>query len=99
MIIFTLRRLLLMVITLFLLSLVGFSISYFTPYAPLQGASLLHAWLFWFNNLLHWDFGISSINGQPINTQLSHAFPATLELCLFAFSLALLLGIPAGILA
>ncbi len=48
MIIFTLRRLLLLLITLFFLTFVGFSLSYFTPHAPLQGASLWNAWLFWF---------------------------------------------------
>lgn len=48
MIIFTLRRLLLLLITLFLLTFVGFSLSYFTPHAPLQGASLWNARLFWF---------------------------------------------------
>lgn len=40
MIIFTLRRLLLLLVTLLFLSIVGFSLSYFTPHAPLQGASL-----------------------------------------------------------
>ncbi|MBL1880975.1 peptide ABC transporter permease, partial [Klebsiella pneumoniae] len=48
MIIFTLRRLLLQLITLFFLTFVGFSLNYFTPHAPLQGASLWNAWLFWF---------------------------------------------------
>lgn len=36
MIIFTLRRLLLLLVTLFFLNFVGFSLSYFTPHAPLQ---------------------------------------------------------------
>lgn len=54
MIIFTLRRLLLLLVTLFFLTFVGFSLSYFTPHAPLQGSSLWDAWLFWFNGLLHW---------------------------------------------
>ncbi|STP51505.1 peptide ABC transporter permease [Escherichia coli] len=47
MIIFTLRRILLLIVTLFLLTFVGFSLSYFTPHAPLQGASLWNAWVFW----------------------------------------------------
>ena len=38
MIIFTLRRILLMNATLFFLILVAFSLSYFTPNAPLRGA-------------------------------------------------------------
>ncbi|WNN46901.1 putrescine export ABC transporter permease SapB [Siccibacter colletis] len=99
MIIFTLRRLLLLLITLFLLSFVGFSLSYFTPHAPLQGASLWNAWLFWFTSLLHWDFGVSSINGQLITQQLAEVFPATMELCVLAFALALLIGIPVGMMA
>lgn len=40
MIIFTLRRFLLLLVTLFFLTFIGFSLSYFTPHAPLQGASL-----------------------------------------------------------
>lgn len=40
MIIFTLRRLLLLLVTPLLLTFIGFSLSYFTPHAPLQGALL-----------------------------------------------------------
>ncbi|MWR16746.1 peptide ABC transporter permease SapB, partial [Escherichia coli] len=99
MIIFTLRRILLLIVTLFLLTFVGFSLSYFTPHAPLQGASLWNAWVFWFNGLIHWDFGISSINGQPIAEQLKEVFPATMELCILAFGFALIVGIPVGMIA
>lgn len=67
MIIYTLRRLVLLLVTLFMLTLVAFSLSYFTPHAPLQGASLLDAWWFWFTGVLQLDFGVSSINGQSIN--------------------------------
>ncbi|RWR03696.1 peptide ABC transporter permease [[Pantoea] beijingensis] len=99
MIIYTLRRMVLLIITLFMLTLVGFSLSYFTPHAPLQGASLLDALLFWFKGILQLDFGVSSINGQSINLQLREVFPATMELCILAFSMALIAGIPLGIIA
>lgn len=99
MIIYSLRRMVLLLVTLFLLSLVSFSLSYFTPNAPLQGASLLDAWWFWFKGMLQFDFGISSINGQPISDQLLEVLPATLELCIVAFALAMLIGIPVGIMA
>ncbi|PKH26804.1 peptide ABC transporter permease SapB [Enterobacterales bacterium CwR94] len=99
MIIYSLRRLALWLITLFFLSMVGFSLSYYTPHAPLQGASLWDAWWFWISGTLQLDFGVSSINGQPIMQQLMEVFPATLELCVLAFTLALLLGIPLGIIA
>ncbi len=29
--------------------------------------------VFWFNGLIHWDFGVSSINGQPIAEQLKRS--------------------------
>ena len=99
MIVFILRRLVLLGITLFLLSLVAFSLSYFTPHAPLEGASLGDAWWFWFKSMLQLDFGVSSVNSQPITDQLKEVVPATLELCVLAFLLALLLGIPLGITA
>ncbi|QHA89605.1 putrescine export ABC transporter permease SapB [Serratia rhizosphaerae] len=99
MIIFTLRRCLLLIITLFFLTLVGFSLSYFTPHAPLSGAGLWDAYQFYFTSLLHWDFGVSSINGQAIDEQLREVFPATMELCILAFALALFIGIPLGIIA
>ncbi|MEI5496214.1 peptide ABC transporter permease, partial [Pseudomonas aeruginosa] len=80
------------------MTFVGFSLSYFTPHAPLQGASLWNAWVFWFNGLIHWDFGVSSINGQPIAEQLKEVFPATMELCILAFGFALIVGIPVGMI-
>jgi len=98
-VIYTLRRLVLWLVTLFLLTLVGFSLSYFTPHAPLQGASLTDALLFWYQGLMQFDFGVSSINGEPISRQLLEVFPATLELCMMAFALALIVGIPLGIAA
>lgn len=99
MIIYILRRLLLLLITLFLLSLVSFSLSYFTPNAPLEGAALSDAWWFWFKGMLQFDFGVSSTNGQEIGLQLREVFPATMELCILAFLFALLVGIPLGICA
>ncbi|MCP9268775.1 putrescine ABC transporter permease SapB [Xenorhabdus sp. XENO-1] len=99
MIIYILRRLLLLFVTLFFLSLVSFSLMYFTPHGPLSGASLADAYVFYFHSLLQWDFGISSINGERIIEQLYGVFPATMELCILSFSMALLIGIPLGIIA
>lgn len=99
MIIFTLRRLLLLVTTLLFLLLLNFSLNYFPVDAPLQKMELWRAIFHWGNDLLHGDFGISSINGQPIITQLKQVLPATIELCLLAFCLALLIGVPIGMIA
>ncbi|MBD2810736.1 peptide ABC transporter permease SapB [Xenorhabdus sp. Vera] len=99
MIIYILRRLLLLMVTLFFLSLISFSLMYFTPHGPLSGASLTDAYIFHFRSLLQWDFGISNINGERIITQLYGVLPATMELCILSFSIALLLGIPLGTIA
>ncbi|PHM47487.1 putrescine export ABC transporter permease SapB [Xenorhabdus miraniensis] len=99
MIIYILRRLLLLVVTLFFLSLISFSLMYFTPHGPLSGASLADAFIHYFSGLLQWNFGISSINGERIIEQLYDVLPATMELCILAFSMALLVGIPLGIIA
>lgn len=99
MIIFTLRRLLLLAVTLLFLLLMSFSLNFFTAHAPLQGLPLWRALVSWFSSLLRGDFGVSAINGQPISMQLKQVLPATIELCLLAVCLALLIGVPAGMLA
>ena len=45
------------------------------------------------------DFGLSSVSGQPVLDEIRHYFPATLTLCLAAFAISLLVGIPLGTLA
>jgi peptide/nickel transport system permease protein len=50
-------------------------------------------------NLLRLDLGTSIISGIPIATELRTRYPATFELSLAAMAIALLLGVPAGILA
>lgn len=99
MIIFICRRIVLWLVTLGFLLILGFSIAYFPEQAALNKAAIFDAWRFWFHGLLHLNFGLSTVNDQPISEQLATAFPATIELCVIAFSLALILGIPAGIIA
>ncbi|HEY9908434.1 MAG TPA: ABC transporter permease [Thermosynechococcaceae cyanobacterium] len=50
-------------------------------------------------SLLRLDLGTSIISGVPIADELRVRFPATLELSLAAMAIALLVGIPAGVLA
>lgn len=56
-------------------------------------------YLIFLGNLLRFDLGNSIISGIPIAAELRSRFPATLELSLGAMLVALILGIPAGILA
>ena len=48
---------------------------------------------------LHGDLGASTITHEPVFAEFSARFPATIELSLCAMLLALVIGIPAGILA
>jgi peptide/nickel transport system permease protein len=50
-------------------------------------------------NLLRLDLGTSIISGIPIADELRSRFPATFELSLAAMAIALMLGIPAGVIA
>ncbi|MEQ9238917.1 ABC transporter permease [Coleofasciculus sp. E2-BRE-01] len=56
-------------------------------------------YLTFINNLLHLDFGTSIISGIPIIDEIRTRFPATFELSLAAMIIAVILGIPAGVLA
>ena len=56
-------------------------------------------YLTFLNNLLHLDFGTSIISGIPIIDEIKTRFPATFELSLAAMIMAIILGIPAGVLA
>ncbi len=50
-------------------------------------------------NLLGGDFGTSLTTHHPVLQDFGQLFPATLELSIFAMLFAIMLGIPAGILA
>ena len=49
--------------------------------------------------LLHGDFGLSVITHEPVLQEFLTLFPATLELTLCAMLFAIVLGIPAGVIA
>lgn len=60
---------------------------------------LVTQYLIFLDHLLHFNLGISIISGIPVADEIRHRFPATLELSIAAMCIALLLGVPAGILA
>lgn len=51
------------------------------------------------NALLHGDLGTSTRTGRPVLDDLTTYFPATVELALAALFIAVLLGIPLGVLS
>lgn len=56
-------------------------------------------YLNWVGNVLKGDFGTSLRTEQPVTTLLASKLPVTLELAVFALLIALLIGIPAGIIS
>jgi peptide/nickel transport system permease protein len=50
-------------------------------------------------NLLHGDLGRSVMTGNPVTADIAHFFPATMELATVAIIVAVLLGVPLGVLA
>lgn len=59
--------------------------------------SLPEQYVIYLNDLIHGDLGNSLNSHQPVSTELKRYVPATLELVLVAFVLAVALGIPLGI--
>ena len=49
--------------------------------------------------LLHGDFGTSIVSKTPITTEFFTLFPATVELTICAMLFAVLIGVPAGVIA
>jgi dipeptide transport system permease protein len=60
---------------------------------------LVLQYLGFLGNLLQGDLGSSIVTRKPVLGEFFTLFPATVELSVFAMALALLIGIPAGILA
>ncbi len=50
-------------------------------------------------NLLHGDLGTSQLSHRPVLDDLRQAIPATAELALLAITIAILVGVPLGIMA
>lgn len=56
-------------------------------------------YLAFLNRLIHLDLGTSIVSGVPVIEEIQSRWTATLELAMAAMAIALLLGIPAGIVA
>lgn len=98
MFIYTIRRLNLFLITMAILTLVGFSILRLDHTLLWSQQPFWGGWLIYLDNLMAGNLGLNP-NGEPIVLDVLAAFPATIELCFFAFVLSLLVGIPLGTLA
>ncbi|TKT69686.1 ABC transporter permease [Aquamicrobium sp. LC103] len=56
-------------------------------------------YFFWLGNVLQGDFGQSIRTGVPVSTLIAQKLPVTLQLAVMAIIMAMLIGIPAGVLS
>ncbi|EKE84768.1 ABC transporter permease [Idiomarina xiamenensis] len=121
MLFFTLRRLLLLLITLLILTLVSFTLMHLYPgdtivnmtgirttdplfYEQLVqqrqlDENLLVQYVNYLTHLLQGDWGQSLVTNQAVANSALPILMATIELCLLAMLVAMVLGIPLGVLA
>src|SRR5881392_2704861 len=53
----------------------------------------------WFSGAVHGDFGHSLLTQQPVSSMMSSAMPIDIELIALGIVIALVLGIPLGVLS
>ena len=95
---YLLRRINLLFITAFILTLIAFTIEHWTVHVHPTVNTFEH-FFDYLTLISQGDFGISRIDNQPILRSGLVAFASTLELCVFAFIIASSVGIPLGIFA
>ncbi|HLY28788.1 MAG TPA: ABC transporter permease [Aggregatilineales bacterium] len=60
---------------------------------------LTQQYLDWIGGVFHGDFGISEVRREPVLVAIFKTFPLTLELAILALFMALVIGIPIGVLS
>ena len=95
---YLIRRLYLLAITAFVLTLIAFTIRHTTVTNTLD-INIFSQYIQYIIAILQGDFGISIIDQQPIMKSGLIAFASTLELCFFGFFIASIVGVPLGIIA
>ncbi|MGK0250352.1 MAG: cationic peptide transport system permease protein, partial [Oleispira sp.] len=98
MLIYTIRRLNLFIITLAILTMIGFSILRLDEASQWSSQPFLGGWIAYLEELALGNLGLNQ-SGESILNEVMMVFPATLELCFFAFILSLFVGIPLGTIA
>ncbi|MBO6758472.1 MAG: ABC transporter permease [Roseibium sp.] len=60
---------------------------------------IIYQYFYWVTAMLQGDFGISLRTNQPVIELIANKLPVTIQLAIMAMTIALLIGIPAGILS
>jgi peptide/nickel transport system permease protein len=117
---FVVRRLLLTIPILFLVSILAFTLIHLIPGDPAQvilgeestpeayeelrkqlnlDKPIVVQYSIWLGNVLQGNLGMSIISHVPVSTLIAQRLPATIELTIGTFLVALLIAFPTGILA
>jgi peptide/nickel transport system permease protein len=117
---FVIRRLLLAIPILFLVSVLAFSLIHLIPGDPAQvilgeestpqayeelrkqlnlDKPIVVQYLIWLGNVLQGNLGMSIISHVPVSKLIAQRLPATIELTIGTFLVAILIAFPTGILA
>ncbi|TEW56094.1 ABC transporter permease subunit [Psychromonas sp. RZ22] len=100
---FLIRRLNLLLITAFILTIIAFaidrSVTIESDLTLSEQPNYFFQYLSYLFNLLDGNFGYSSLDNQPLLTRGLLFFNATLELCFSALLISCLIAIPLGLLA
>ncbi|MGF1761872.1 ABC transporter permease [Aliivibrio kagoshimensis] len=98
MFIYTIRRLNLFIITLTILTLIGYGLVRLEPTTTWAHMDFWSGWLQYLAQIINGNFGVNH-QGLSVIDEVAKVFPATLELCFFASILSLIIGIPLGTIA
>ena len=93
------RRLYLLTITALILTLIAFTIKYWTVPTSIIQDNIFSLYFDYLIGLIQGDFGVSIVDNKSILATGLIAFGSTLELCIFGFIIASLVGLPLGIIA
>ncbi|SPY33473.1 ABC transporter permease [Pasteurella canis] len=99
MIVALLRQVFLIIVTLLILSLVSYIILIQDPLnEELTNPNFFQSYINYIQHLIKWDLGITYNGGDSLNEIIQTVLPPTLELCFTAILLAILFGIPLGLI-
>lgn len=98
MLLYTLKRVNLFVMTLIILSLISYSIERLDVHSIYISLPYFIGWLDYLWALMHLNFGVDN-SGAPIGLELIKILPPTLELYFIAFIISVLFGLSFGTLA
>lgn len=60
---------------------------------------LLEQYVWWLGRIATGDLGNSFIHGSPVLTQILRCLPVTLQMCVMSMAMALVIGVPLGVLS